>query len=583
MELQGFSLEAACGVPIIKAEDQMNPEFLSMYPTADTKSVLQECNFLNHCKTNQSKISEPEWFAAISILGRLENGRKLAHQYSKEYHGYSPEETDAKLEHALKSAGPRTCNNISTLWSGCSSCLYWNKIKSPIQIKGATFITTAKTGFRQMIVDGSGNARPGKIAYEDLSKQYSQDFLHRTIAETDTLMIYNSTEGMWSEQISKYQIAYAHEKINPKPKKSETDEFCHFIRRENLVPHQTWLDSTAGKLNLLNGVYDISKNQLSAHSPSLFFTYRVNYSFDPSATAPTIQSFLNAITCDNPEYIEILLQFFAYALFDSSYSLHKALCLIGSGSNGKSTLLELIRYIFGISSCAEIPIAKLMDPVYAYQLQNKKINLSEETASNSLLSSDTFKLATSGGHLQMKRLYENTFSIRNNTKFIFASNHPPQIKDSSYGMLRRLLIIPFDAVFKGSDIKLNYADELKSEAPGFLNMLIAAYSRLIEQGHFTVSNSQDELLAELSESGDSIVAWYKARVEVYEPDSKLKSFTDDLYENFRSFASQVGQAHIPTLSTFGQRLSTQIPNYSIRKFSTGSRRGIRGICIKGVQ
>lgn len=580
MEGQGFNLQSASGVPHVSSTETVDLGTFKMFPPPDTEAVLEGCGYVRYCNDNQTQLSEPEWHAMTGVLGRLPNGRDIVHRYSKKYPKYSLTETDAKLQYTLKSSGPRTCQNISTFFSGCHSCPHWGKIKSPIQIRGPNYILTANTGFRQRIVDSGGNIRSGKIAYEDLAKKFSQDNLHRTIAETDSLMVYNESDGFWSEQIPKYQIAYAHERINPKPKKSETEEFCHFLRRDNLISHADWSNSTAGKLNLLNGVFDINENCLMPHSPSLFFTNRLNYKYDPTASAPKVEKFLSEITCGNDKYIESLLQFVAYALFDYKYNHHVALCLLGSGANGKSTFLESVRHVIGADNCSEIPVIKLTDPVYAFQMQNKKINLSEETASDALLNSDTFKQASAGGYIQMKRLYENAFSVRNNTKFVFASNHPPHLKDTTYGMLRRLLIVPFDAVFKGSDIKLNYSAELKSEAPGFLNMLISAYEKLINQGHFTVSDTQNDILAEISENGDSILAWLKARVEIVNIESDLKAFTEDLYADFMQFAHKMGQTRIPMLPSFGQRLSSHMPDYTSRRFSDGNRRGIRGIRLK---
>jgi putative DNA primase/helicase len=81
-------------------------------PRADASFIVQECAWFHHCRDDAQTLPEPEWYALLSILGRCENGEALAHEWSRVYPGYTPEETAAKLTHALESAGPRTCQNI---------------------------------------------------------------------------------------------------------------------------------------------------------------------------------------------------------------------------------------------------------------------------------------------------------------------------------------------------------------------------------------------------------------------------------------------------------------------------------------
>lgn len=130
----GFDLVELSGIP--KGEIKLFKQSLdSDFPPADEAAVLNGCDFLKYIKKGQH--SEPEWYAALSILGRLPNGYALAHEYSKDHPGYNKQHCDAKLDQALEKSGPRTCENIDSLWGKCSTCPSFNKIKSPIAIKSA--------------------------------------------------------------------------------------------------------------------------------------------------------------------------------------------------------------------------------------------------------------------------------------------------------------------------------------------------------------------------------------------------------------------------------------------------------------
>jgi hypothetical protein len=81
-------------------------------PAGALTPVLRHCRFLHHCRDNAATLSEPEWWAMISNLARLEDGRDVAHAFSAPYPHYSPVETDKKIAHTLHAAGPHTCAYI---------------------------------------------------------------------------------------------------------------------------------------------------------------------------------------------------------------------------------------------------------------------------------------------------------------------------------------------------------------------------------------------------------------------------------------------------------------------------------------
>lgn len=107
---------------------------------ADIEAIRNGCSWMNHCYEDRASLPEPEWYAALSIVGRCStpgaDSRQLAHAWSEGHRRYSARETDLKLEHALADAGPRTCEQIGQelgAWEPyCSRCIHRGKIKSPI-------------------------------------------------------------------------------------------------------------------------------------------------------------------------------------------------------------------------------------------------------------------------------------------------------------------------------------------------------------------------------------------------------------------------------------------------------------------
>ena len=92
---------------------------------------------MRHCRDDAADLPEPEWFAALSVVSRCEDGEAAAHEWSRPYPNYSPSETQRKVAHTLNDAGPTTCEYVSNSLgqSGfCTQCPHLGKIKSPINL-----------------------------------------------------------------------------------------------------------------------------------------------------------------------------------------------------------------------------------------------------------------------------------------------------------------------------------------------------------------------------------------------------------------------------------------------------------------
>jgi hypothetical protein len=100
------------------------------------QSILNGCAFVREAVESADTLKESFWYATSSIVGYCKDGLQIFRDISKPHPKYSEEETDAKLAHAIKAAGPRTCENIrnSLGFQGCSRCPFEGKIKSPIRL-----------------------------------------------------------------------------------------------------------------------------------------------------------------------------------------------------------------------------------------------------------------------------------------------------------------------------------------------------------------------------------------------------------------------------------------------------------------
>jgi len=119
----------------------------SDFPPAAIEPITKGCKWMQHCWEDREKLPEPEWWAALSILGRCENGQELAHEWSQDYPKYSHRETQAKLDQVLKAAGPHSCRYIQEglndeFCQGCEA-----GVKSPV------VLGLPKRGLPQIVIN----------------------------------------------------------------------------------------------------------------------------------------------------------------------------------------------------------------------------------------------------------------------------------------------------------------------------------------------------------------------------------------------------------------------------------------------
>lgn len=103
----------------IEGIESSDPE---LGPEKGLNEVATRCEFMKFASApeNQPDIEEPLWMAMISNACRFENSAGWIHEASKHYPGYSEDETNKKISHALIGSNPITCHRIAELgFKGC--------------------------------------------------------------------------------------------------------------------------------------------------------------------------------------------------------------------------------------------------------------------------------------------------------------------------------------------------------------------------------------------------------------------------------------------------------------------------------
>ena len=309
-----------------------------------------------------------------------------------------------------------------------------------------------------------------------------------------------------------------------------------------------------------HGTLHFSRNSakedfLKSPSATDFLTHRLNYDYDSDSRCEEWLKFLDRVMMHDKKRIECLQEFCGYVLLPHC-KYQKALILrdkTGDGSNGKSTLLEVLRALFGHDNTSCLEPAQFANEHAIMQIKDSMINICADAKTDISGSETNLKKAICGEPLTGRYLYKPHCIFQPRAKIVFAVNGNIKTKDNSGSMMRRFLIIDFNAHFiddeppEGSTKEfrkdLNIAEKLMHELPGIFNWALEGANRLIRQGKFTQTDEQHELSEAFNakKDDDSVEAFLSDyQKEFYDSDGYGKKFTrSEIYAMYADYCDEM--------------------------------------------
>jgi putative DNA primase/helicase len=121
---------------------------------------------------------------------------------------------------------------------------------------------------------------------------------------------------------------------------------------------------------------------------------------------------------------------------------------------------------------------------------------------------------------------------------VLLCNNIPSLADLSHGMLRRLMVIPFNRTFTDMDKDLDLFDRiLANELPGVLNRALEGYRRLQTRGGFKLPSAVKNATSRWLQHANPLPAFIKACC-AKEPDAECR--LGDFYAAYADWAPQMG-------------------------------------------
>ena len=304
-------------------------------------------------------------------------------------------------------------------------------------------------------------------------------------------------------------------------------------------------------LNVKNGMVDLRDGTHHPHSAKHMCSVQIPVEFDASMDCPM---WLKAIqTWQKDEAMRLACQMiFGMALTTGSGNA-QVFFLFGTGSNGKSQYLDILRKLLGgRQNVSALKPLQLGDRFMPAQLAGKIANIAGEIPDTGLneKSLSILKDLTGGDSIMAEHKNKSPFALHYDGIFIFAGNRRPSLKDVSQGLMRRVVPLPWLSVIDAAhDIK-DYAEILwREESQGILNWAVEGARLFVENGYtVSVPDSVEESKLQWVDDSNQYVAFFNERVEL-SPEKRTKS--SELWVAFLYWLVEEGKinAQIPEFMT----------------------------------
>ena len=207
---------------------------------------------------------------------------------------------------------------------------------------------------------------------------------------------------------------------------------------------------------------------------SYFCTNIAGAGYKEGAECPKWKEFITKVLPnEGAEYLQICV---GMAAVGKVYE-EAMIFMIGNGSNGKSTIANILSAVFGtyaitlqpdvITATRKVKHLRtlpkfVVSVLYSYQRQRKGIDCQLKPL-NGLSSNET---------VAARRLYSMPGDILTNDTVFYSTNHKPRIGSGDYGTWRRIKNLPFEYKFSEAEKKNNFAEQvLAEESEGILSWI----------------------------------------------------------------------------------------------------------------
>jgi putative DNA primase/helicase len=271
------------------------------------------------------------------------------------------------------------------------------------------------------------------------------------------------------------------------------------------------LDADPWLLNTPTGLVDLRTGELRAHDKLAMCTRLTGVPFDAAIATPRFDAFMLEVFANDSEVAEYVLRYLGQGLT----GLPAERCMQvwhGTGSNGKSTLLDLLLDILG-DYAKMLSIGLLLEqgrprssaaasPDLA-ALRGVRFAAGVETAEYQRWNESLVKQLTGKDKLTARHLHKEPITFAPSWTLALATNHRPIVRGVDPAIWDRIHLVPFEVRFTEEKRDRTLHETLRQEAPGVLAKLVTYCMQWRAKG-FCPPASIADAVAEYQHDQDTI-------------------------------------------------------------------------------
>lgn len=294
-----------------------------------------------------------------------------------------------------------------------------------------------------------------------------------------------------------------------------------------------------------NGIYNLNDDSFSPLTPDVIITNMIPHNYNPASKSDLVDTVLNNISCGD-EKIRALLEEMAGSCMYRSNTLAggKAFILTGIGANGKSTFLDMLKAMLGENNFSSLDLNELSEKFQNAELFGKLANIGDDINSEYIPNVAIFRKLVTGERIQVQKKGQDPFEFNNYAKMMFSANNIPRMGGAkeSYSIMRRLVIIPFNAKFtndvEGYDPNIKYELRTQEAVEYLIQLGLKGLKRVLENKCYTSSKDVQEELNDFELRNNNIYAFVK---ECEAEDFRIENEkTNEVYKHYLEFCINNG-------------------------------------------
>lgn len=313
-----------------------------------------------------------------------------------------------------------------------------------------------------------------------------------------------------------------------------------------------------------NGTLELETGLFREPRKEDYCTICMTYDYNPSSICPVWERFIHDITDGCGKRYENLQFIPGYALMPHC-DYQKIFIFLGSGGNGKSIYLDILKHVFGRDNVSTVEPSSLPQDFQRITIKDSLLNVGSDISSDFTKGEVREWLLKIAGGEMIQACYKGKDYIKfePRCKLVFACNTIPTAEVVN-GLERRFQFVEFPCRFvdnpdpadkKQKKRDVNIMNKLLIELPGIFNWIYKGYKEFKEKGWIVETDEQERLLQQFKTISNP--------VEEFCDDKNFagEMTRDEIYSMYRDWCENAGHKPLSRtkfLPKFREKMERQI-------------------------